>query len=317
MGHCEQGKWVNQTMNPKTNSKGSFQRPASNFREIISAQHPIFKPEKNRYHLYVSPACPWAHRAVIFRCIKGLENIISISHVADVINDNGWEFDNSIKINKDPLYNFDFLHQVYTHANSQFSGRVTVPVLWDTREETIVNNESSDIIRIFNSAFNSITQNHDDYYPKQWQKEIDDINQVIYEKVNNGVYRCGFAKKQEAYNSAFESLFSTLEKLEKHLTHHDYLVGDMITEADWRLFTTLIRFDAVYHNHFKCNQKKIEEYTGLSRFIERLYRVDGVAETVDITAIKKHYYQSHPSINPLKIIPQGPKLSWLITSSAI
>jgi glutathionyl-hydroquinone reductase len=311
MGYCEKGRWRNQEMDPATNSKGDFTRQVSIFREKISEQHPLFQPEKNRYHLYISPACPWAHRTLIFHHLKGLKNIISVSTVADVVSNNGWEFSQEIKKNRDPLYNFDYLHQIYTLADPQFSGRVTVPVLWDKKQKTIVNNESSDIIRIFNSAFNVITKNDTDFYPKKWQKKIDNINQLIYDNVNNGVYRCGFAKTQEAYDNAYKLLFKTLSKLEKKLSKNNYLVGDRITEADWRLFTTLIRFDAVYHNHFKCNMKKIEEYPGLSTYIKRLYSIKGIANTVDITSIKNHYYQSHPTINPLKIVPRGPDIEWL------
>jgi len=247
MGLLVKGQWVDQWYDTKE-SKGAFVRQESRFRhQISSEERSQFLPEKNRYHLYVSLACPWAHRTLIFRQLKQLEDIISVSIVEPEMLENGWEFGSK----GDPLYAFDFVYQLYLKAAEGYEGRVTVPILWDKKTQTIVNNESIDIIRIFNQAFNDLTGNYDDYYPDTLQPEIDHINERIYHTINNGVYRAGFATTKEAYAKAYHELFESLDWLEQHLSTHQYLVGEQLTEADWRLFTTLIRFDSVYHGHFK------------------------------------------------------------------
>ena len=302
MGLIVNGAWVDKWY-PTEESEGEFVRQESRFRHEISAQDDaVYKPEKGRYHLYVSLACPWAHRTLIFRKIKQLEDIISISIVQPKMLENGWEFD----AQGESLYSLKYMYQLYLKSAPDYQGRVTVPVLWDKKTQTIVNNESSEIIRIFNSAFNDLTDNNDDYYPEALRHEIDHINERIYETVNNGVYRAGFATTQTAYEKAYRSLFDTLDWLEKRLASQRYLVGDNITEADWRLFTTLIRFDAVYHGHFKCNRQRLSEFSNISHYVRELYQVSGVRETVDLEYTKEHYYGSHLSINPTGIIPLGP-----------
>jgi len=307
MGLIVAGKWVDQWYDTK-NNKGQFVRQDSMFRHTISEDSDSFYPaEAGRYHLYISLACPWAHRTLIFRQLKQLESIISVSVVKAEMLDNGWEFDTDAASEyTDPLYQFNYAYQLYLKSNPEYQGRVTVPILWDKQTQTIVNNESVDIIRIFNSAFNAITGNSDDYFPTALQEEIEQVNQRIYDTVNNGVYRAGFATTQEAYNSAYTGLFDTLEWLEDRLSTQRYLVGSQITEADWRLFTTLIRFDAIYHGHFKCNKAKLSEYHHISNYVRELYQVAGIAQTVDLEYSKIHYYASHGSINPTAIVPLGP-----------
>jgi putative glutathione S-transferase len=307
MGLIVAGKWVDQWYDTK-NNKGQFVRQDSMFRHSISKDSDSLYPaEAGRYHLYVSLACPWAHRTLIFRQLKQLESIISVSVVKAEMLDNGWEFDTDAASDyTDPLYQFNYAYQLYLKSNPEYQGRVTVPILWDKQTQTIVNNESVDIIRIFNSSFNAITGNNDDYFPAALQDEIEQVNQRIYDTVNNGVYRAGFATTQEAYNSAYTSLFDTLEWLEDRLSAQRYLVGNQITEADWRLFTTLIRFDAIYHGHFKCNKAKLSEYHHISNYVRELYQVTAIAKTVDLEYSKIHYYASHGSINPTAIVPLGP-----------
>jgi len=307
MGLIVAGKWVDQWYDTK-NNKGQFVRQDSMFRHTISEDSDSLYPaEAGRYHLYISLACPWAHRTLIFRQLKQLESIISVSVVKAEMLDNGWEFDTDAASEYiDPLYQFNYAYQLYLKSNPEYQGRVTVPILWDKQTQTIVNNESVDIIRIFNSAFNAITGNSDDYFPTALQEEIEQVNQRIYDTVNNGVYRAGFATTQEAYNSAYTGLFDTLEWLEDRLSTQRYLVGSQITEADWRLFTTLIRFDAIYHGHFKCNKAKLSEYHHISNYVRELYQVAGIAQTVDLEYSKIHYYASHGSINPTAIVPLGP-----------
>jgi len=307
MGLIVAGKWVDQWYDTK-NNKGQFVRQDSMFRHTISEDSDSLYPaEAGRYHLYISLACPWAHRTLIFRQLKQLESIISVSVVKAEMLDNGWEFDTDAASEyTDPLYQFNYAYQLYLKSNPEYQGRVTVPILWDKQTQTIVNNESVDIIRIFNSAFNAITGNSDDYFPTALQEEIEQVNQRIYDTVNNGVYRAGFATTQEAYNSAYTGLFDTLEWLEDRLSTQRYLVGSQITEADWRLFTTLIRFDAIYHGHFKCNKAKLSEYHHISNYVRELYQVAGIAQTVDLEYSKIHYYASHGSINPTAIVPLGP-----------
>jgi len=303
MGLIVNGKWVDQWYDTKGNN-GEFVRQESRFRNQISNDaNSKFTPETGRYHLYVSLACPWAHRTLIFRKLKQLENIISVSTVDAEMLENGWEFGENV----DPLYGFDYAYQLYLKAAADYQGRVTVPILWDKKTQTIVNNESVDIIRIFNTAFNNLTNNHDDYYPKQLRSDIEKVNDRIYPTINNGVYRAGFATSQDAYDQAYNELFDSLDWLEEKLSKQKYLIGDTVTEADWRLFTTLIRFDAVYHGHFKCNRNKLSEFHHISNYLRDLYQTPGVAETVDLQYSKTHYYASHASINPTRIVPLGPE----------
>ena len=307
MGLLVDGKWQDKWYDTSKNG-GKFERQASKFRDNVSndedAKYPV---ESGRYHLYVSLACPWAHRALIFRKLKGLEEHIDVSVVHPEMLDNGWEFKEYPGSTGDKLYGFDYAHQIYTKAKPEITTRVTVPILWDKQTETIVNNESAEIIRIFNSGFNALTSNDDDYYPEALRQEIDDINEMVYHDINNGVYKAGFATTQKAYEEAFNALFHALDIVEERLSKQRYLVGSNITEADWRLFTTLIRFDAVYHGHFKCNKKQIADYPNIYGYMKELYQVPGVAETVNFDHIKRHYYFSHTMINPTQIIPVGPE----------
>ena len=316
MGLLIEGKWRNQWYDT-SKSGGAFVRSESQFRNWVTPDGTAgpsgiggFKAESGRYHLYVSLACPWAHRTLIFRKLKKLEQHIGVTVVDPHMLENGWSFNGNFNSNLDQLNQRDYLHQVYTLAKADYSGRVTVPVLWDKQQRSIVSNESSEIIRMLNSAFNAFTDVSDDYYPGALQDEINEINNFVYENINNGVYRCGFATRQIAYEKAFDQLFSSLDKIEAHLSQQRYLVGDNITEADWRLFTTLIRFDAVYYSHFKCNLKRISDYENLSNYVRELYQVPGIKETVNMDHIKQHYYYSHTSINPTKVVPKGPELDF-------
>ncbi len=261
-----------------------------------------FPAEKDRYHLYVSLACPWAHRSLIFRKLKELEAIIPVTIVQPHMLEMGWQF-----AEPEPLYGFNHVFQLYNKADPAYTGRVTVPILWDRQQQSIVCNESAEIIRIFNSAFNELTCNTDDYYPEALRAEIDEINAFVYANINNGVYKCGFATTQEPYEEAFDNLFSALDTVDARLSTQRYLVGNQITEADWRLFTTLIRFDAVYVGHFKCNRNQITDMPNLSNYLRDLYQQPGVPETVNFEHIKNHYYYSHESINPTRIVPKGPE----------
>jgi len=302
MGMLIEGKW--ETDDGKWASKdGKFHRAKSQFScsEGEHARSNGFVAEVDRYHLYVSLACPWAHRALIFRKLKGLETTIPVTVVHPHMLERGWQFDEP-----EPNYGFQYVHQLYSKADPEYTGRVTVPILWDKKEQTIVCNESAEIIRIFNSAFNDVTGNRDDYYPEALRAEIDEINAFVYRNINNGVYKCGFATRQQVYEEAFDSLFSALDRVESILGEHRYLVGNTLTEADWRLFTTMIRFDAVYVGHFKCNRQRIADYPNLSSYIRELYQHPGVDETVNMDHIKEHYYYSHESINPTRIVPKGP-----------
>ncbi|WP_019028671.1 glutathione S-transferase family protein [Colwellia piezophila] len=304
MGLIVNGKWVDQWYDTK-NSAGTFVRQDSRFRDQISSEEGSeFTPEAGRYHLYVSLACPWAHRTLIFRKLKQLEDVISVSVVKAEMMENGWEFSEGGE-HGDSLYELDYAYQLYLKADPSYEGRVTVPILWDKKTKTIVNNESIEIIRMFNSAFNELTGNSDDYFPVGQRDEIETVNARIYDTINNGVYKAGFATTQEAYNDAYHSLFDSLDWLEARLSKQRYLVGDNITEADWRLFTTLIRFDAVYHGHFKCNRQKLSEFHHISNYVNELYQVPGVKETVDLEYTKIHYYASHLTINPTQIVPLG------------
>ncbi len=305
MGLLQQGKWVDKWYDTDQ-SDGEFRRQDSRFREwIIADGQPIkpntqsFKAEKGRYHLYVSLACPWAHRTLIFRALKGLQDVIDVTVVEPLMLENGWEL-------SDPLYGFDYAYQLYLKADPNYEGRVTVPILWDKQSQTIVSNESADIIRMFNSAFNHLTGNQTDYYPESLRPEIARINARVYHTINNGVYLTGFATTQHAYEQAYQDLFDSLDWVERLLSTRRYLTGATITEADWRLFTTLIRFDAVYFGHFKCNQQQIADYPAISNYVRELYQIPGIADTVNFEHIKTHYYGSHKTINPTGIIPVGP-----------
>jgi len=317
MGKLVNGVWHDVWYDTKA-SKGEFKRSQSQFRSWITVDgsagptgHAGFKAEVGRYHLYISLACPWAHRTLIFRKLKKLEDAIGVSIVHPDMLENGWEFKVEGKARGDDLHGFDFAHQIYTKADPHYSGRVTVPILWDKKTNTIVNNESAEIIRMFNSAFVEIAGETRDYCPEELCEEIDAINATVYENINNGVYRAGFATTQAAYVQANTALFAILDALEKTLGGQRYLVGDGITEADWRLFTTLIRFDSVYHGHFKTNTRRIEEYPNLSEYLRELYQMPGVAETVDFDQIKRHYYVSQTTINPTQVVPMGPDIDYL------
>jgi glutathionyl-hydroquinone reductase len=314
MGMLIEGVWHDTWYDTKE-TKGHFKRQASQFRNYVTADGSAgpsgdggFKAEAGRYHLYVSLACPWAHRTLIFRTLKKLEDLITVSIVDPYMLENGWEFKGRDGGTKDHLFGSDFLWQVYTKADPTYSGRVTVPVLWDKQRGTIVSNESAEIIRMFNTAFDGLTGSTEDYYPVDLHNEIEALNAEIYDKVNNGVYKCGFATTQEAYESHVAPLFATLDMLEKRLSKNRYLCGDRLTEADWRLFTTLVRFDPVYVGHFKCNIRRIADYPNLWGYLKELYQMPGVAETVDFYHIKHHYYGSHKMINPTGIVPVGPVL---------
>lgn len=314
MGLLIDGHWVDQWYDTES-TKGRFVRSESQYRNWITADGAAgpsgeggFKAEPDRYHLYVSLACPWAHRTLIFRRLKGLEKMISISVVNSYMGEHGWTFDRESGANGDDLYGLDYMYQLYQKADPDYSGRVTVPVLWDKQRQTIVNNESAEIIRMLNSAFDGIGATPGDYYPPQLHAEIDKLNDEVYDRVNNGVYKAGFATTQDAYEQAVAPLFETLDALEQRLSRQRYLCGDQITESDWRLFTTLIRFDAVYHGHFKCNLKRIVDYPNLWDYLRELYQWPGIAETVNMDHIKGHYYRSHGTINPTGVVPAGPVL---------
>ncbi len=317
MGQLVDGVWQVQPLNT-SETGGKFVRTTAKFRNWITADgrggpsgEGGFKAESGRYHLYVSFACPWAHRTLIFRALKGLTDHISVSVVHPDMLDNGWEFRADYPgATGDTLYGLDFAHQVYTKAEPQVSGRVTVPILWDKEHETVVSNESSEIIRMFNSAFDGITGNTQDFWPEDLHAEIEPVNNRIYNTLNNGVYKSGFAQTQEAYEEAVQPLFDTLDWLEERLSQNRYLMGDRITETDWRLFPTLVRFDSVYHLHFKCNRRRIIDYPNLWGYTRELYQWPGVAETVNLDHIVRHYHYSHESINPHRIVPINPVLDW-------
>jgi putative glutathione S-transferase len=312
MGLLVDGKWQDRWYQAKD---GRFEREAAKWRDFVTRDgKPAmghsrgFKAEPGRYHLYVSYACPWAHRTLIFRALKRLENVISVSVVHHFMGEQGWTFLAEDGATGDTLYGLKYLHQIYTKADPAYSGRVTVPVLWDRKEETIVSNESSEIIRMLNSAFDEWGDASVDFYPEPLRREIDAINERVYSAVNNGVYKAGFATRQEAYEQAFAALFAELDALDERLSAQRYLTGERITEADWRLFTTLVRFDPVYVGHFKCNLRRIADYPNLSNYLRDLYQVPRVAGTVNMHHIKSHYYGSHQTINPTRIVPVGPEI---------
>ncbi|MFP3495385.1 glutathione S-transferase family protein [Pseudomonas sp. SIMBA_059] len=311
MGLLIEGHWKDQWY--ESSADGAFQREQAQRRNWVTTDgrpgpsgEGGFKAEAGRYHLYVSLACPWAHRTLILRKLKGLESLIDVSVVSWLMLENGWTFDKAHGSTGDKLEGFEFMHQRYTADTADYTGRVTVPVLWDKQLKRIVSNESAEIIRMFNSAFNELTGNTLDFYPEALRPTIDALNERIYPAVNNGVYRAGFATSQQAYESAFDDVFAELSHLEQHLGDHRYLAGEYLTEADVRLFTTLIRFDAVYYSHFKCNLRRIADYPNLSNWLREMYQWPGVAETVDFEHIKGHYYASHRTINPTGIVPKGP-----------
>lgn len=323
MGLLQEGKWVDQWYDTKA-SDGHFVRKSAQFRNWITPDGSAgptgkggFKAEAGRYHLYVSLACPWAHRTLIFRALKGLEDIISLSVVHWYMAENGWTFEAGHGVIPDNVNDAEFMYQVYTNAKPDYSGRVTVPVLWDKKTGTIVSNESSEIIRMFNCAFDGIGALDGDYYPKNLRTQIDELNDRIYNTLNNGVYRCGFATTQSAYEAAINPLFDTLDWLEAILSETRYLTGTSITEADWRLFTTLIRFDPVYVGHFKCNLRRIIDYPNLSNYLLDLYQQPGLSETVNMKHIKEHYYGSHETINPSRVVPMGPDIDFTQTHNRV
>jgi putative glutathione S-transferase len=316
MGKLVEGTWTTKWYDTRKTG-GHFVRGETQFRNWITqdgSPGPTgqggFAAESGRYHLYVSYACPWAHRTLIFRKLKGLEDHISLSVVHYFMGEDGWSFSEAPGVIPDAVQGARLLHQIYTSADPRFTGRVTVPVLWDKNTSTIVNNESSEIIRMFNSSFDGIGARPGNYYPDSLQSEIDTVNRRVYDTVNNGVYRCGFATTQQAYEEAFKALFETMDWLEERLATQRYLLGNTITEADWRLFTTLLRFDPVYVGHFKTNLRRLVDYPNLFAYTRDLYQVEGVKETVQFDHIKRHYYQSHTSINPTGIVPVGPEIDF-------
>ena len=314
MGLLVDGVWQQDGSRTKD---GHFIRPTTQFRNWVTADGSAgpsgasgFKAEPGRYHLYVSLACPWAHRTVIFRKLKALENVISMSVVSPDMLQDGWTFNMDEGSSGDALYGKSKLSEIYLMANPKYTGRVSVPVLWDKERKTIVNNESSEIIRMLNSAFDEYGDASLDFYPEDLRGEIDAMNDFVYPNINNGVYRAGFATTQEAYEEAFNQLFAALDEIEQRLSRQRYLTGDRLTEADWRLFTTLVRFDPVYVGHFKCNRQRIADYPNLSNYLRDLYQVPDVAGTVNMRHIKAHYYGSHKTINPTGIIPLGPEIDY-------
>jgi putative glutathione S-transferase len=299
--------------------KGEFVRSESGFRHWVTKDGSAgpsgeggFAAEPGRYHLYISHACPWAHRTLIFRTLKGLEDVISVSVVHPLMPAESWVFGEYPGATEDHINHAEYLYENYLKADPDFDGLVSVPILWDKKRETIVNNESSEIVRMLNSAFDDYSHSAIDYYPEALHEKIDAINDIVYDNINNGVYRAGFATTQIAYDKAFDRLFNTMEEVEERLSRQRYLIGSQITEADWRLFTTLVRFDAVYYNHFKTNKKRLIDYPNLWAYTRELYQVPGVAETVNMDHIKYHYFGSHSSINPTGIVPKGPVIDFML-----
>ena len=316
MGLLVDGQWQDKWYDTEA-SGGRFEREDAGFRNWVTVDGSAgptgvggFKAEASRYHLYVSLACPWAHRTTIYRTLKGLEDIISLSVVHPFMGDKGWAFTEGDGVIADPIVNASYLYEVYVAAKPDYTGRVTVPILWDKKTNTIVSNESSEIIRMLNSAFDEVGATAVNFLPAELLAEIDAVNEFVYSAINNGVYKAGFATTEAAYKEAVVVLFDALDTLEARLADQRYLLGDTITEADWRLFTTLVRFDAVYVGHFKCNIRRIVDYPNLWGYLRDLYQVPGIAETVSIEHIKAHYYTSHANINPTCIIPVGPVLDF-------
>ena len=298
--------------------KGEYIRSESGFRNWITKDGSAgpggeggFIAEPERYHLYVSYACPWAHRTLIFRALKGLKDIISVSVVHPLMPAESWVFGEYPGATEDHINQAHYLHENYLKADPEFDGLVSVPLIWDKQRETIVNNESAEIIRMLNSAFDDFSHSDVDFYPESLRTEIDAMNDIVYRNINNGVYQAGFATTQAAYEQAFDHLFNTLDRLEDRLSKQRYLIGNTMTEADWRLFTTLVRFDSVYYNHFKTNRKRLLDYPNLWAYTRELYQIPGVAETVNMDHIKYHYFASHRAINPTGIVPQGPEIDFM------
>ena len=317
MGLLVDGVWRDEQHGERAPT-GRFLRPTTHFRNWVTEDGSPgpsgtggFEAARGRYHLYVALACPWAHRTVIMRMLKRLEDTVSLSVVEPLYGPHGWQFGDSPGTIADSVNGASELAEIYLRADPRYSGRVSVPVLWDKERATIVNNESSEIIRMFNGAFGRFTNERTDYYPAQLREEIDRVNAFVYENINNGVYRAGFATSQEAYEEAFRALFAALDDIEQRLARQRYLVGPEITEADWRLFTTLVRFDAVYYGHFKCNLRRIVDYPNLSNYLRDLYQQPGIAGTVNMDHIKRHYYGSQRNVNPTGIVPLGPRLDFL------
>lgn len=312
MGLLINGKWHDQWY---TSKDGEFVRENAQYRNWVTADgqpgpsgNGGFAAESERYHLFVSLACPWAHRTLIFRHLKDLEKHIGVTIVDPKMLEYGWTFSEISRDN--PVPDIQYLYQLYTHVKPDYTGRVTVPVLWDKQRSTIVSNESSEIIRMFNSAFDTLTGNDLDFYPEALRSEIDAVNEVVYRDFNNGVYRAGFATEQSAYERAYDQVFNRLNEIDSGLEVRRYLVGNRLTEADWRLFTTLLRFDSVYYSHFKLNRQRIEDYSNLSNYLRALYQIPGIANSVNFEHIKTHYYYSHSTINPTRIIPKGPDIDY-------
>lgn len=313
MGLLVNGEWVDQWYDTKKHG-GEFVRESAKLRDWVG-RHPsgteqCYPAVPGRYHLYVSLACPWAHRTLMMRKLKGLEKLIGVSHVSPLMLDQGWTYHQEEGASGDPVNHVEYHHQLYTMTDPNYTGRVTVPVLWDKQRNAIVNNESAELLRMFNRSFDTLTGNTLDFYPKDLRRVIDEINEDVYENINNGVYKAGFATEQHVYEKHVYALFEALERIEKRLSEHRYLAGEWLTEADIRLFTTLIRFDAVYYGHFKCNLKRIEEYPNIANYVRELYQWPGIAETVNMDHIKRHYYYSHATINPTRIVPVGPLLEF-------
>jgi putative glutathione S-transferase len=322
MGYLVNGEWHDQWRASEAKD-GSFVRPDAKIRNWITATGEPgptgeggFKAEAGRYHLYVADSCPWAHRTIIFRLLKGLEDMISVSVVNPISGAHGWTFEAGHGVVADPEFSAEFLYQVYQQSDPAYTGQVTVPTLWDKTQKKLVSNESSEIIRMFNSAFDDIGAAEGDYYPSELRAEIDSVNELVYAAINNGVYRVGFATSQEAYETAYLKLFAALEELEERLEDRAYLVGNQLTEADWRLFTTLVRFDYVYYGAFRCNRRRIVDYPNLWQFVRRLHAIPGIADTFDPWSVKAHYYASDKLLKQTRIVPLGPHIDFSLTGSA-
>ena len=314
MGSLVEGQWVDKIRDTKSTG-GKFVRPSAKVRHWVTADgspgpsgNGGFKAEAGRYHLYIASSCPWAHRTMIFRHLKGLTDMISYSVVNAISGAHGWTFEDGPGVIPDPEFGAKYLYEVYLKSDPNYTGQVTVPTLWDKEKKTIVSNESSEIIRMFNSAFDDIGALPGDYYPEHLRDEIDEVNELVYGAVNNGVYRVGFATSQEAYDEAYRKLFAALDELDERLEGKDYLVGDTLTEADWRLFTTLIRFDYVYYGAFRCNERRIADYPNLWRLVRHLYQMPGIADTFDVWSTKAHYYASDKLLAQARIVPLGPNI---------
>ncbi|MCH8071942.1 MAG: glutathione S-transferase family protein [Proteobacteria bacterium] len=317
MGFLINGEWHDKWRDTEAKD-GSFVRPDAKIRNWITATgepgpsgHGGFKAEAGRYHLYIADSCPWAHRTMIFRLLKGLEDMVSVSVVNAISGANGWTFEAGHGVVPDPEFSAAYLYEIYQHSDSGYTGQVTVPTLWDKTQKKLVSNESGEIIRMFNSAFDDIGALEGDYYPEQLRAEIDAVNELVYGAINNGVYRVGFATSQQAYEDAYNKLFAALDQLEDRLASRTYLVGEQLTEADWRLFTTLVRFDYVYYGAFRCNKRRIVDYPHLWQFVRDLYKMPGIADTIDAWSIKAHYYASGKLLKQTQIVPLGPEIDYL------